>query len=165
MAKLKEEQINGSLPFVLCPDDKPVYNGSQCLAIPAGQLYILKDGSFYTPVKVTNIKQLQKSPAFLENDKSTLTKLNNTIKNHTLPVDVCPAEKPYAVNASKCINCQDPTPYFDLEKQKCVACPEDLFYDRATHRCEREINITNVAGLQNFIETANYTRDNIKRQL
>lgn len=46
-----------------------------------------------------------------------------------------------------------------------MACPEGLFFDKANHRCVKEIKITNVDGLQSFIETGNYTRANIKKQL
>lgn len=164
---LKDSIDDSSLPVETCPEDKPVAgeNGTECKAIPEGKLLLLKDGTFYTPEKASNIPEVTKKNSFLEGENSTLDGLKDSLANSSMPVDTCPADKPYAVNGSECVSCDESKPYFDLEKEECVACPENLFYDSANHKCVKEINITNVDGLLSFIETGNYTRDNVKKQL
>lgn len=46
-----------------------------------------------------------------------------------------------------------------------MGCPKDLFYNSVDHKCDKEINITNTDAMLSFIETDNYTRDGIKKQL
>lgn len=83
----------------------------------------------------------------------------------TGPTEKCPQDKPYAVKGLTCMTCNTTHPYFDLSKEECVGCPKDLYYDSVAHLCDKEINITNTDGLLSFIETDNYTRANIRKQL
>ena len=52
-----------------------------------------------------------------------------------------------------------------MESQKCMKCPENLYYDSKNHVCNKEINVTNVDHLFNYIENGTYTKDYAKKQV
>lgn len=77
---------------------------------------LLKDNSFFTPKKVSNVLEIKAKNSFLESENKTLKDIKEAIEKSKLPTDACPEEKPYAVKGAECINCKKPTPFFDLEK-------------------------------------------------
>lgn len=87
-------------------------------------------------------------------------------KKVTGPTVKCPIDRPYAVGGLQCIACTDPNaPYFDLESQKCIKCPELFYYNIESRKCEKEIFITYLRALKRVIEVENYTIANVKVEL
>jgi hypothetical protein len=84
---------------------------------------------------------------------TTIDAFTQAQKTITGPTAVCPAANPYAVQGLQCIACNNPAEglYFDVQTQKCANCQANLFYNSGTYQCEKSINITNLAALQNYI--------------
>jgi hypothetical protein len=72
---------------------------------------------------------------------------NQTVDNYTMNlynfitnnnVTKCPIETPFLRKSdSKCINCTEGKPVFDLFAGDCVSCPTGTKFNPATHKCEK----------------------------
>ena len=159
---LKESQMNSSYPFVLCPEDKPVAinksnsNETECVPIPAGQFYVLKDGTLYKPKNATNIPALNKSEQYVEDENNTLAMLSEAQMNSSKPFVLCPEDKPVAVNKT---NSSEP---------ECVAVPVGQFYvlrDGSFFTPPWVTNVTALANQQNYIEDENHTLSDLNETI
>jgi hypothetical protein len=98
-------QINSSLiPVQECPAALPFFDGTQCVACPAGQYYLIETLSCYTPLFSSNVSALNASGRVVEVGNYTLANLNQTIAAQVFPTTPCPTATPL-LSAGQCIGC------------------------------------------------------------
>lgn len=140
----------GTLPTptkydVICPEAAPFFSiDNQCINCEGPTYFNLTTktcGSCPTGLSYNVVthqcsaqytSNLKKSNWVAKNPYSALMQNISAIQNNTLTV--CPDLTPY-YNGANCINCVDPTPYYDIDKAICVGCPKDTTFNSATYKC------------------------------
>jgi hypothetical protein len=104
-------------PVLPCPASAPLYNGTNCLYCPPRTYYLLSNFTCYTPLKVTNVTQLNKANNYVNVGGANLAFINTTISASVLPVRACPASAPL-FNGTACLGCR-PGQYYNLGNLSC----------------------------------------------
>jgi hypothetical protein len=152
----------------LCPTDKPFSTGSECIACTAPtHLFNLTskkctnctNGYDVTLHKCKPSKQLKpfsgaKDKIILQPNQNE-TDLNNYLNNG---VEDCPATKPFSIGES-CIQCTDPTPYFNLSSKSCASC----LLNSTTHKCEVVASAPFSASKPRVVLSGNLTKTDLDK--
>lgn len=170
-------KVNSSRDAVVdkCSDSNQYSNFKACFSCGDNELFNIETKtcgicngtmnlttSVCTP-KTSLITDLNKTSNLLLSTNKTLQDYQKEQAQIKGPTELCPAAQPFSVFGQSCIACASPTPYFDLELKKCVACPSNSFYINKTLTCVAGQFVTNVKALAKYIEADNYTITNIKK--
>ena len=101
-----------ALPTQSCPQEKPIFNGSECIACEDGTYYDLKTLSCFEPVFVSSTDSLTKLGNVYQSGDHTVSSVADSNKASTIPSKSCPEDKPM-FNGTECIACENGT-YYDL---------------------------------------------------
>lgn len=61
----------------------------------------------------------------------------------------CPIDFPF-FDGKQCIQCNPPTPVFDISQKKCFACPPETHIDNAQKKCVPDKHYTNFSTVSNW---------------
>ena len=110
---------NDTYPSKPCPDDKPVFNGTECFTCNATtEYYDLAKKKCVKPELGPNIAALTALKNVYPSGNATLDKLQAAIKNSSVPIKACPDDKP-VYNGTACFSCNK-TMFYDLANKKCI---------------------------------------------
>ena len=129
LSSTKKQIATLVLPFQLCPASKPLYNGSQCVACPPNQYYLLSTLKCYTPLFSSNVTALKLSGKVVQVGNHTVSNLNVSIISQAYPTKPCPASIPF------------------LSQGKCIACLHGLYYDLQNGGCYKPKFASNTTEL------------------
>ena len=105
------------VPVQVCPASKPLFNGSQCVACPPGEYYLLMTLKCYKPLFSSNLSALNSSGRTVQVGNFTLKILSAQVAAQPFPTKPCPAVTPL-FSGGKCIGCPSPQ-YYDLQTRQC----------------------------------------------
>ena len=138
------------LPTEICPADKPMLSGKNCIACEAPSWYNLQTRDCYTPKKSANTESLQKNGNYIEDENATLADLKESIESDPYPTTPCPEAAPVLVDG------------------QCHGCPQGDYYVLTNYTCYTPEKRTNTAFLRKArlaIEVDNFTLNNVEAEI
>lgn len=86
LANLKASILALNIPVKVCPTNKPLYNGSQCMECKPGEFYNLKYLNCQRPNYISNILAMRTAGNYLSAAPFTLTALQNAANQVPYPI-------------------------------------------------------------------------------
>ena len=132
LSALNASISSSTFPYIVCPSNAPLFNGSRCIGCKPGQYYNLGFLKCQNPNIVSNILALKLTNNYLVTSKYNMTTLQADINKVPYPAKACPSSTPL-FNGTACIVCTNTI--YDIFNKKCVACASGYYYNSTQHLC------------------------------
>jgi len=149
LAALNATISHNPYPTLPCPRQAPLYNGTHCLACPAGTYYLLTNDTCYSPLTVSNISYFYQTNNYFDIGNATLFSIATTINASLYPVNPCPSSAPL------------------FNGTGCQACPSGAYYllgpnnlTNETSYCQFAKNVTNMGALVKYFGNGSFSYAN-----